>query len=72
MSENTRYWANLIHEHRLRSEGAIEHAATKMTDAGWHPESMPMMFLRADIAAMRKTADILETKLAELTKQEAA
>jgi hypothetical protein len=70
-AENTRYWLNLIHEHRLRSEGAIENACNKIQDSDWSEGSLPIEFLRADIAKLRQLANMLDAKLGELiTKQE--
>ena len=72
-TERTREYLRVIHEHRLRSEGAIDHAMNKMdTDSGWHKDAMPIMFLRADIGAYRRMADEMERCLHRLTKQEAA
>src|ERR1700679_2073727 len=54
-ADNTRYWTGLIHEHRLRMEGAVENALHKIgDDNNWSPGAFPPMFLRADITAMRK------------------
>lgn len=71
IADNTRYWLTLVHEHRLRSEGAIDHAIRKLQgDSGWSQDAMPIMFLRADIGAYRRMADELEAKLKVLTKQD--
>jgi hypothetical protein len=69
---NTRYWLRLIHEHRLRIEGAVENALHKIgADSGWSPDAMEMMFLRGDIGQMRRMADWMETKLKLMTKEAA-
>jgi hypothetical protein len=68
-AEATRYWLRLVHEHRLRIEGAIENALHKIgADSGWSPDAMEMIFLRADIGQMRRMADWMETKLKSLTR----
>jgi hypothetical protein len=62
------YWMRLIHEHRLRMQGAVEHALLKIgDDNNWHTESLPIRFLAADVVEMRKMADAMERTLATLT-----
>jgi hypothetical protein len=71
MSENTRYWLNLIHEHRLRMEGAVENASNKIQDSDWSDDALPITFLKADIAKFRQLANMLDAKLGALiTKTE--
>ena len=65
-AENTRYWLQLIHEHRLRLEGAVENASNKIQDSDWSEGSLPIEFLRADIAKFRQLANMLDAKLAAL------
>jgi hypothetical protein len=65
-AENTRYWLQLIHEHRLRMEGAVENASNKIQDCDWSEGSLPIEFLRADIAKFRQLANMLDAKLAAL------
>jgi hypothetical protein len=65
-AENTRYWLGLIHDHRLRIEGALENACTKIQDSDWSEGSLPIEFLRADIAKLRQLANMLDAKLGAL------
>lgn len=66
VTDNTRYWLQLIHEHRLRMEGAVENASNKIQDRDWSEGTLPIEFLKADIAKFRQLANMLEAKLAAL------
>jgi len=62
------YWLRLIHEHRLRLQGAVEHALLKIgDDNNWDERCLCITFLKADIVEMRKIADAMERTLATLT-----
>ena len=65
-AESTRYYLDLIHNHRLRMEGALENASNKIQDHDWSEDALPLVFLQADIAKMRQLANMLEAKLGAL------
>jgi hypothetical protein len=63
----TRRWLDIVKQHVAVAQSSIEHALGKIDDAGWHPDTLEMKFLAADVKRLQSLAAQCDAKFKELT-----